>query len=61
MSFTKKWLAITIPVQAILIISEVITGLNRDGIKDSTYELVHEGGGFLLLALVIVHVIINWG
>lgn len=61
MSFTNRWLAITIPLQAILILSQVITGLNRDSIPDKTYELVHEGGGILLLTLVIVHVIINWG
>lgn len=60
-SLRKRWLQISIPIQAALLLSQLVTGLNSKHIPAETYEIVHEGGGILLVSLVIVHVIINWG
>lgn len=60
MSAANKWLVISIPIQAILMLSELITGLNSERIPPGTYEIVHEGGGILLVTMVVIHAIINW-
>lgn len=56
----ETWLRIIIPIQGILILSQLTTGLNEDRIPHETYELVHVNGGILLFILVVFHVALNW-
>ena len=57
---TERWLRISIPIQALLLLNQVVTGLNVDRIPDRIYIIVHLGGGLLFTALVAVHVAVNW-
>ncbi len=57
----NRWLKVSIPVQGLLLLSQLVTGLNVDRIPDATYRIVHLGGGSLLVALVLIHVGLNWG
>jgi len=56
----EKWLRITIPIQAFLVLWQLGIGLNVDRIPDKIYRILHLGGGGLLVALVVVHVQLNW-
>ena len=55
-----KVLKVIIPIMALALISQAITGLNHKKIDDEVFEKIHFGGALLLLALVLVHVILNW-
>jgi hypothetical protein len=57
----NAWLRATIPLQGLLLLSQLVTGLNADRIPPRIYQVVHEGGGILLVVLVLIHVLINWG
>lgn len=56
----NAWLRVTIPLQGLLLLSQLVTGLNADRIPPGIYQVVHEGGGILLVVLVSIHVLINW-
>ncbi len=56
----NNWLRISIPIQGLLILSQLITGLNAEHIPPNVYAIVHVGGGLTLGLLVIVHVTLNW-
>ena len=55
----NTWLRISIPIQGLLVLSQVITGLNMDRIPPATYGIVHVGGGLLLFVLLIIHAVLN--
>ncbi|HEY3377427.1 MAG TPA: hypothetical protein VGL77_08020 [Armatimonadota bacterium] len=55
----EHWLRVSIPLQGLLVLSQLITGLNVDRIPPSTYTIVHIGGGVLLVVLIVIHVVIN--
>lgn len=46
---------------AILILSQVTTGLAGKLIGKEAFEVLHKGGAFILFTGVIIHVILNWG
>lgn len=49
------------PLLLLLVISQILTGIFADTIPGKSFQIVHFGGGFLLLALVITHLALNWG
>ena len=55
----EKWLKFSVPIQGLLLLSQLATGLNYARIPWTVYQVVHFGGGVLLAVLVIVHVVIN--
>ncbi|MEJ2023771.1 MAG: DUF4405 domain-containing protein [Deltaproteobacteria bacterium] len=48
------------PVLAILFLNQILTGIFHDAIPKGAYEFLHEGGGILFAAGVVLHVILNW-
>lgn len=46
---------------AVLILNQAISAILRGLIGRDAFEVLHEGGGVLLLIGVIIHVILNWG
>ncbi len=45
----------------LLFLNQFLTGVFHDSISDEIYELLHEGGGLTLTALIVLHLILNWG
>jgi hypothetical protein len=48
------------PILLVLIISQTVTGLLHLKLSPETFETIHEGGGFILVGLVVVHLILNF-
>jgi heme A synthase len=48
------------PILFLLIISQAVTGLLHLKLSPETFETIHEGGGIVLVGLVIVHLILNF-
>lgn len=51
------------PILGVLVINQALTGIFADKIfalNPKAFEILHEGGGYLLVALCILHVILNW-
>lgn len=46
---------------AILILNQAASAILRGLIGPEAFEILHEGGGVLLLLGVLIHVILNWG
>ncbi len=44
----------------LLILNQLTTVLIKDFVDPEFFE-IHEIGGFLLIALVLVHLVLNWG
>ena len=49
------------PVIGLLFLSQFLTAVFHGSIPPETYELLHEGGGLALTALIVLHLILNWG
>ena len=51
-----------VPILAVLLISQAVTGLFlRDKISAEAFEVLHEGGGIVLVCLVALHFMLNFG
>jgi len=48
------------PVLAVLIVTQALSGLLRDQLSHEAFEVIHEGGGVVLVIASILHVILNW-
>jgi hypothetical protein len=46
---------------ALLIINQAITAIFSGLIGPDLFEILHEGGGVILLMGVILHIVLNWG
>jgi len=57
----KTALKIINAIIAILILNQAVTAILSDLIGRDAFEVLHEGGGSLLLLGVVIHVILNWG
>ena len=49
------------PIQGLLILSQVTTGLFHETMTHEVFEWVHMNAGKALLLCVIAHVSLNWG
>ncbi len=47
-------------VIAVLVITQVSSAILSDSLPRFVFEVVHEGGGFVLVAGIILHAILNW-
>ena len=51
------------PVLGLLLINQAVTGVFADNVyafSPKAFEILHEGGGYCLVALSLLHVILNW-
>lgn len=48
------------PVLLVLFISQTVTALFHDEISYKIFQIFHKGGGFVLLALIAAHIILNF-
>ena len=48
------------PILFVLILNQAVTALLHSKIPMDTFETIHEGGGFILAGLVIIHLILNF-
>lgn len=48
------------PVLGVLLVSQLVTGLVGDSLPHEVFEVLHEGGGIALVAMAVLHVILNW-
>ena len=51
------------PLLGILVINQALTGFFADklfGRSPEAFEILHEGGGVCLVALTVLHLVLNW-
>lgn len=48
------------PILLVLFVSQAMTGLFHTKISYKAFEFFHEGGGKILIALIAVHIILNF-
>jgi sugar phosphate permease len=56
----KLALKILNPLIALLLLNQVLSALLRGILSDEAFETIHEPGGFLLFAGVVLHLLLNW-
>ena len=56
----NKILKILNPILGLLVLNQAITGIFHDAISPQTFEIIHEGGGYTLVVIACLHVILNW-
>lgn len=51
------------PILGLLVINQALTGIFADrvlAISPDAFGILHEGGGYCLVTLSILHVVLNW-
>jgi hypothetical protein len=48
------------PILLVLFISQTITALFHDEISYKVFQIFHKGGGFVLLAFIAAHFVLNF-
>ncbi len=56
----SKMLKILNPILAVLVITQGLSAVLSDELPHEAFEVVHEGGGVVLLLGIVLHVILNW-
>ena len=54
-------LKIVNPLLGLLIINQALTGIFHLYLSNRAFTILHEWGGYVLVTMVIVHVVLNWG
>ncbi len=49
------------PIVGFLFLNQFLTGVFHGALSHDTYEVLHGGGGLVLTALILLHLILNWG
>ncbi|HBM15611.1 MAG TPA: hypothetical protein DD381_04600 [Lentisphaeria bacterium] len=57
----QKILKVLNALLAILILTQLLSGIFRKEIGKELFELIHEKGVILLIIVIIIHIILNWG
>jgi hypothetical protein len=61
LNMTKnKALKIINPILAILLITQLSSGMFNEYLPYGVFEVVHVWGGYLFATLIVVHLILNW-
>jgi len=55
-----KWLLFINPLLLLLLLAQGITGFTRDHMPESAFKITHIGGGCVLIALGVIHLLLNW-
>lgn len=56
----NRILKILNPLLAVLLISQIASGMLGMRLSYEVFNVVHKGGAFVLLACVVLHIILNW-
>ncbi len=48
------------PILALLFLNQIIAGLLHAALPHDTFKILHQGGGIILGAAALLHVILNW-
>lgn len=48
------------PLLAVLVLSQILTGMLGDNLPHEAFELLHEGGGYALAVVAALHLALNW-
>ena len=48
------------PILAVLAVNQALTAIFSDELPPKVFEILHQGGGFVFLALIAVHFILNF-
>ena len=48
------------PILGLLALNQILTGVFRGALSRETFEIMHEGGGFVFAGAALLHVILNW-
>ena len=56
----NRILKILNPVLAVLLISQIASGLSGMSLSYKVFNVVHKGGAFVLMACALVHIALNW-
>ncbi|HOK09423.1 MAG TPA: hypothetical protein PLT82_07505 [Candidatus Hydrogenedens sp.] len=49
------------PILLLLFINQASTGLFHHSLSHKMFEVLHEGGGIVLIIVSLLHLILNWG
>ncbi len=49
------------PILLVLFITQACSGLFRDSLSHELFEIIHEGGGIILVVVSLLHLLLNWG
>jgi hypothetical protein len=55
-----KALKLLNPILGVLVLNQLLVGLLHDALPREVFEVMHEGGGILLVLGVLLHLILNW-
>ena len=55
-----KALKLLNPILGVLVLNQLLVGLLHDALSREVFEVMHEGGGVLLVLGVLLHSILNW-
>jgi len=53
-------LKIVNPILALLVVSQILTGLLGDSLPHEAFEILHKDGGFVLAGVAALHLFLNW-
>ena len=48
------------PILALLFLNQFISGLFHETLPHKAFKILHQGGGIILAAAALLHVILNW-
>jgi len=48
------------PILAVLVTSQILTGLFGGSLPHEAFEVLHQGGGITLAVLAVIHLTLNW-
>lgn len=48
------------PLLAVLVLSQILTGMFSDTLPYKAFEILHEGGGYALAVVATLHLALNW-
>ncbi len=48
------------PILAVLVVTQALSALFGEHISYKAFEVIHKGGGAILLIGIAIHVVLNW-
>ena len=48
------------PILGLLLLNQVLTAIFHAGLSHEAFEILHEGGGYVLAVGIALHLFLNW-